>query len=265
VEKENKIAEQQEKKKAAACKEARKKSRAENKVEKERDARAEKITRDGNAKQKTRVNRQRMGRTGNFPSGALIRRTDTTYSSCFIISVEGRPNTDLRQTQVDIISKVLDISHDLDDTSVEHLSDSRPAPVLDMLCDIPEHLTLIHAYIRAVSGYSNLKKVDKRIQFVIRIAHNLEAQDLARSISGDLQTEIGAQCYVKRLNLPHTTYVCWLKGILTTSPEDAVKDYIVSDLLASNYGGTRGELTRKVGFEKKQVWVNDVIRKKEER
>ena len=188
VEKENKIAEQQEKKKAAERKEARKKSRADKKAEKERDDRAAKITRDGNAKQKNRVNRQRMGRTGNFTSGELIRRTDTTYSSCFIISVEGRPGADLRQVQVDIISKVLDISHDLDDTSVEHLSASRPAPILDIPSDIPERLTLIHAYIRAVSGFSNLKKADKRIQFVIRIAHNLEAQDLARSISGNLQT-----------------------------------------------------------------------------
>ena len=188
MEKENKIAEQQKEKKAAERKEARRKSKAAKKAEKERDDQAAKTARDGNAQQKNRVNRQRNGRTGNYPSGVCIRRTDTTYSSCFIISVDGRPNADLRQTQVDIISKVLDISHDLDDTSVKHLSDSRPAPILDMPSDIPERLTLIHAYIRAVSGYSNLKKDGKRIQFVIRIAHNLEAQDLARSISGDLQT-----------------------------------------------------------------------------
>ena len=89
---------------------------------------------------------------GNFPSGTCIRRKDKIYSPCFISSVDGRPNADLWKTQIDIISKVLDISHDLDDTSVEHLSDSRPAPLLDSASDIPERLTLIHAYIRAVLG-----------------------------------------------------------------------------------------------------------------
>ena len=39
----------------------------------------------------------------------------------------------------------------------------------------------------------------------------------------------------------------------------------MSDLMASNYGGTREELERKMGFERKQVWVDDVIRKKEEK
>ena len=184
--------------------------------------------------------------------------------SCFIISVDGRPNADLRKTQIDIISKVLDISHDLDDTSVEHLSDSRPAPLLDSASNIPGRLTLIHAYIRAVSGYSYLKKEGRRIQFFIRVANNLEPKDFARSISGDLQMEIGVQCFVKRLNLPRTTFVCWLKGILTTFPEDAVKDQFFTDRMALNYRGTRKEMTMKVGFEKKQVWVNDVIRKKEE-
>ena len=50
---------------------------------------------------------------------------------------------------------------------------------------------------------------------------------------------------------------------MTNFPEDAVKDQLVTDLMASGYEVTRDELERKMGLERKQVWVNDVIIKKE--
>ena len=147
---------------------------------------------------------------------------------------------------------------------IEHLSDSRPAKLLHSVEDIPIRFTLVHAYIRAVSGYSNLTKEGRRIQFVIRVSHNIEPKDFVRSISVDLKEEIGAMCYVKNLNLTYTEFACWLKGILKTFPEAAVKDQFVTDLMVSGYAGTREDLERKMAFEKNQVWVDNAIRKREE-
>ena len=89
------------------------------------------------------------------------------YSTCVIIRVHGKKDANLCETQRNILISVLDISHDLDDTSIDHLSDSRPAELLDAIEDISHCFTRVHAYIRAVSGYSNLTKEGRRIKFVI--------------------------------------------------------------------------------------------------
>ena len=108
--------------------------------------------------------------------------------------MDGATGTELRETQRNILSSVFDISHDLDDTSIKHLSDSRPAKLLHSVEDIPNRFTLVHAYIRALFGYSNLTKEGRRIQFVIRVSHNIEPKDFARSISVNIKEEIGAMC-----------------------------------------------------------------------
>ena len=52
---------------------------------------------------------------------------------------------------------------------------------------------------------------------------------------------------------------------MTTFPEEAVKDQFFTDLMTSGYAGTREEMDRKMGLERKQVWVDDVIGNREER
>ena len=117
------------------------------------------------------------------------------FSTFFIISVEGQKGATLRETQRNILTAFLEISHDINDTSVEYLSESKRAQIINMFDDIPSRFTLVHAYIHTVSGYTNLTKPGKRISFVIRVAHNMDSRELAQTISVDLEEEIGTNAY----------------------------------------------------------------------
>ena len=72
-----------------------------------------------------------------------------------------------------------------------------------------------------------------------------------------MQNEFGVSIYAKRLNLPHTTTRHWLKGILVELPANAVKNQIVSDLIACGFPGTVEYLCGKINLEAKNVWLSE--------
>ena len=93
--------------------------------------------------------------------------------------------------------------------------------------------------------------------FVVRLAHDEAPTTLAQAIRSDIQNEFGVSIYAKLLNLPHTTTRHWLKGILVELPANAVKNQIVSDLIACGFPGTVEHLCRKINLEAKHLWLSE--------
>ena len=89
------------------------------------------------------------------------------------------------------------------------------------------------------------------------VSSNEAPANLAQASCSDMQNECGVSIYAKRLDLPHTTTRHWLKGILVELPTNAVKNQIVSDLIACGFPGTVEHICGKINLEAKNVWISE--------
>ena len=194
-----------------------------------------------------------------------IRRGASTYSSCFILSCQVVTNGKMPEMMQKCMKAVLNVGNDIEEVCFEHLSDSITAPILFSEGGIPQRNTKLRAYIRVVSGEGNVNKPNKRVGFVIRLAHEMPAQEFARTISSDMECEFGVRIFAKKLNLPHTTFKFWLKGILIKLPEAAVKAQIVADLAECGFNGDKVRLAEKLNLQAKKVWVSEKTREHEKK
>ena len=81
-----------------------------------------------------------------------LRRVESTYSSCFILSCQGVTNGKMPEMMQKCMRAVLNVGNDIEEVCFEHLSDSLTAPILFSEGDIPQRNTKLRAYIRVVSG-----------------------------------------------------------------------------------------------------------------
>ena len=81
-----------------------------------------------------------------------LRRVESTYSSCFILSYQGVTNGKMPEMMQKCMRAVLNVGNDIEEVCFEHLSDSLTAPILFSEGDIPQRNTKLRAYIRVVSG-----------------------------------------------------------------------------------------------------------------
>ena len=153
------------------------------------------------------------------------------------------------------MKSVLSVGNDVDEICFKHLSDSLQAPLIFSVGDNPERSTKLRSYIRVISGGGNIGKPNKRVEFVIRFTHELPATELAKVIKDHMESEFGVRILTKQLNLPHSSFNFWLKGILIEIPEAAVKVHIVSNLMECGLRDTREKLSGKMHLHEKLVWV----------
>jgi hypothetical protein len=149
------------------------------------------------------------------------------------------------------------VGKDIQEICFEPLSSSVPAPLLFSEDALPARATKQRESIRVFSGGSNVNKVGKSVGYIVRLAHDEAHANLAQAIRSDIQNEFGVSIYAKRLNLPHTTTRHWLKGILVELPATAVKDQIMSELIACGFPGTVEHLCGKISLEAKNVWISE--------